>query len=277
MGQHSDASVLAQSTLDVYAKHARLFMAHFARDADELGRQHVRSWLFWLLRTKRQSPATVNVAIAALYHHFATLGRPAVMDGIRRVRDHRSAPEVLTVSEVQRLLAAATTVKHRAMFTLLYCPGLRVSEVLALRPTDIDQKRKCIWIRHHGMGDRDRAVPLSPHMLATLRDHLRSRRTDEPWLFAGRGTGRQMTRVGLSEALRNSARAAGITKRVHPHLLRRSFAAHLIELGADLRTIEALLGIGADGARRVQSGTRSQALRSTSLDGTRPGRTTAPR
>jgi site-specific recombinase XerD len=78
----------------------------------------------------------------------------------------------------------------------------------------------------------------------------------EAWLFAGRARGNQMTRVVVSEAMRNCARAAGITKRMHPHLLRRSFAAHLLELGTDLRTIQALLGIGPDGARRVQSNTK---------------------
>lgn len=244
---------LARSTNEVYLKHVNQFVAHFARSADQLGRKHACSWLFWLRRTRQLSPATVNVAIAALSQLFASLNRPEVMAGIHPVREHRSAPDVLSASEVQLLLAAATTAKHRAMFSLLYCAGLRVSELLALRVRDIDKKRMTIRIR--GAGARARIVPLSPHMLTVLREQLRSRRRYEQWLFAGRAPKTQMTRVGVSEAMRNCARAAGITKRVHPHLLRRSFAAHLLELGTDLRTIQALLDIGPVGARHVQSNT----------------------
>jgi integrase/recombinase XerD len=251
MAQGLEFPGLAKSTNDVYRMHVQQFFAHFGRSADKLGRPHVCAWLFWLSRTKRRKPATVNVAIAALVNFFATLNRPDVMAGIHLVRAQRSQPEVLTTSEVQRFLAASTTFKHRAMFSLLYSAGLRVSELLALRVRDIDQKRGLLCIG--GTNDRARTMPLSPHMLAVLRDHLSSRRTDSPWLFAGRSTGSQMTRVGVSEAMRNCARRAGITKTMHPHLLRRSFAAHLLERGVDLRTIQALLGIGPAGARRVQS------------------------
>lgn len=96
-------------------------------------------------------------------------------------------------------------------------------------------------------------VALSPLTLAMLREYLPSRRPEERWLFDGRARGSQMTRVGFSTIMRNCARAAGITKKVHPHLLRRSFATHLLEHGTDLRTIQALLGIGPAGARLVQS------------------------
>lgn len=156
MAHHLAFPGLAQSTREVYLMHARQFMAHFGRSAEHLGREHVRSWLFWLKRTRRRSPATVNVAIAALCHLFASLDRPEVMAGIRLIREPRPPLAVLTASEVQRLLAAATTVKHRAMLSLLYSAGLRVSELLALKPSDINQKRMCIRIprnrypRSHG-------------------------------------------------------------------------------------------------------------------------------
>ena len=253
MAQNRDVGALARSTNEIYRKHVRHFEAHFALSADQLERKHVCSWLFCLMRTKKLSPATVNVAIAALNHRFATLKRPGVMAGIRLVRNHSPQPDVLTTDEVRRFLAAATNIKHRAMFSLVYSAGLSVSELLALRPSDIGETGTYICIG--AVASRARVVPLSPHMLAVLREHLKSRRSDERWLFSGRSSGRQMTRVGVSVAMRNCARAAGVTKTVHPHLLRRSFAAHLLELGADLRTIQALLGIGAAGARRVQERT----------------------
>lgn len=254
MAQGLEFPGLAKSTGDVYRMHVQQFLTHFGRSADELGRQHVCAWLFWLSRTKRRRPATVNVAISALVHFFAMRNRPDVMAGIHLVRSQRSPPEVLTTGEVERFLAATTTFKHRAMFSLLYGAGLRVSELLALGVGDIDQKRGLLHIR--GTSGRARTLPLSPHMLTVLRDHLSSRRTDSPWLFGGRATGGQMTRVGVSVAMRNCARSAGITKTMHPHLLRHTFAAHLIERGVDLRTIQTLLGIGAEGARRVRSKTK---------------------
>lgn len=250
MAQNLESRGLANSSSEVYLKHAQRFVAHFGCSADQLGKEHVRIWLLWLTRTKRLSPATVNIAIAALRHLFATLQRPEVMAGIRRVRERRPARDVLSTSEVQRLLAAATNIKHRAMVALLYSAGLRVSDLLALSVKDVDQRSMFIRVR----GANHRIVPLSPYMLSMLREYARSRHSGGQWLFPGRAQGSQMTRVGVSEAMRNCARSAGI-KRVHPHLLRRAFATHLLEFGTDLRTIQGLLGIGRAGARRVQSST----------------------
>jgi len=114
---------------------------------------------------------------------------------------------------------------------------------------DVDLGRELIRVR----GAKSRIVPLRPYALFVLREHIISRSSVGPWLFPGRTPGSQMTRVGVSNAMRNCAQAAGITKQVNPQLLRRSFATHLLELGTDLRSIQTLLGIGACGARRVQS------------------------
>jgi len=248
MGKHRDRMVedlalrgIAETTVEVYVDYARSFVAHFGRSADELGTEHVRGWLLWLLKERRLSPATVNVAIAALRQLFTTLGRPDVMHGIRSVRKQYHSPDILSGSEVQRLLAAASDIKHRAIFTLLYGGGLRISELLALKVADLDSRRMVIHVRDTKTR-YDRIVSLSPRMLQTLREYWKERRPTGPWLFPGRAPGSQMTRVGVSEALRNCARVAGISKRVHPHLLRHAFATHLLELGTDLRSVQVLLG-----------------------------------
>jgi integrase/recombinase XerD len=213
----------------------------FGRSADQLGTEHVRGWLLWLLKDKKLSASTVNVAIAALRQLFTTLGRPGVMQHIRGVRQQHPAPDVLSGTEIERLLTAATDPKHRAMFALLYGAGLRIAELLALTTADIDSQRMVIHVRDT-KSRHDRIVPLSPRMLLALREYWRARRPTGPWLFPGRSPGSQMTRVGVSEAMRNCARSAGISKRVHPHLLRHAFATHLLELGTDLRTVQILLG-----------------------------------
>ena len=231
----------AASTAEAYIKYARLFVAHFGRSPDQLDAEHVRRWLLWLLNEKKLDAATVNVAIAALRQLFTTLGRPDVMQYVRGVRKQHRAPDVLSGTEVERLFAAATNLKHRAMFMLLYGAGLRISELLALTSADIDSQRMVIHVRETKTR-HDRIVPLSPRMLQAMRQYWRAHRPKGRWMFPGRAPGSQMTRVAVSEAMRNCARAAGISKRIHPHLLRHAFATHLLELGADLRTVQILLG-----------------------------------
>ena len=248
MGKHKDQMKqdlmlrgVATTTTEVYLKHARQFVAYFGRSADRLGTDHVREWLLWMLQEKKLDPATVNAAIAALRQLFTTLGRPRVMQSIRGVRKRHRAPDVLSGTEVERLLSAAINIKHRAIFALLYGAGLRISEVLALTSADIDAQRMVIHVRDTKTR-YDRIVPLSPRMLETLREYWRARRPNGPWLFPGRTPGSQITREALSDAMRKCARAAGIRKRVHPHLLRHAFATHLLELGTDLRSVQILLG-----------------------------------
>jgi site-specific recombinase XerD len=232
---------LAKRTHDSYLHYARMFVAHFGRSADQLGIEDVRVWILWLLKERKLSPATVNVAIAALRQLFATLGRPEVMQSVRGVRKRYRAPDVLSGSEMERLLSASGNIKQRAILALLYGAGLRISELLALTAADIDSRRMVIHVRDTKTR-YDRIVPLSPRMLKTLRQYWSERRPTGPWLFPGRTPDSQLTRVAVSEAIRKTARAAGISKRVHPHLLRHAFATHLLELGTDLRTVQILLG-----------------------------------
>jgi integrase/recombinase XerD len=248
MGKHRDkmeqALMLrgfALNTRETYLRYARDFVAHCGRSADRLGHSDVQQWLLWLLKTKKLDPGTVNVAIAALRHLFTALGRPAVMQGIRGVRKQYRAPDVLSGSEVERLLLASTNVKHRAMFMLLYGAGLRVAELTALGAADIDSQRMVIHVRRT-KSRHDRIVPLSPRMLQALREYWKVRRPQGAYLFPGPCAAKPVTREAIFKALRNAARAAGITKKVYPHLMRHAFATHLLELGSDLRTVQVLLG-----------------------------------
>lgn len=248
MGKHRDRMQqdlvlrgFAKATCEGYLRCARAFVAHFGRSADELGSEQVRSWVLWLLTVKKRDAATVNVAIAALRHLFASLGRPEVMLGIRGVRKQYREPDVLSGSEVERLLEASVDLKHRAIFTLLYGAGLRVEELLALTVSDIDSHRMVVHVRNT-KNRHDRIVPLSPRMLQALREYWKARRPKDTLLFPGRGRDKHLTRAAVAFAIRKTARSAGIDKKVHPHLLRHAFATHLLELGADLRTVQILLG-----------------------------------
>jgi site-specific recombinase XerD len=248
MGKHRDRMQqeltlrgLSSNTCESYLRYARGFVAHFGRSADELGTEHVRRWLLWLLKVRKRDAATVNVAIAALRFLFATLGRPEVMQSIQGVRKQHRAPDILSGREVERLLAASSNVKHRAIFTLLYGAGLRVSEVVALTVSDIDSGRMVVHVRN-SKNRYDRIVPLCPRMLQALREYWKARRPQGALLFPGQGGLRPLSRAAVAKAIRKTARSAGIAKKVYPHLMRHAFATHMLELGGDLRTVQILLG-----------------------------------
>ena len=199
MQRHLELRGFSTNTCASYLRFARAFVAHGGRSADQLGSDDVQSWLLWLLKAKKRDPATVNAAVAALRHLFTSLGRPEVMLGIRGVRKQYRAPDVLSGSEVERLLQAADNLKHRAMFALLYGAGLRVGELTSLTAADIDSKRMVIHVRNT-KNRHDRFVPLSPRMLQALREYWTARRPRGAYLFPGQAGVRPLTRAAVCRA-----------------------------------------------------------------------------
>jgi site-specific recombinase XerD len=149
-------------------------------------------------------------------------------------------PVVLSQEEVSRLLDGTRSVKHRALLMTLYGAGLRVSEACRLTPADIDSSRMAIHVQQ-AKGRKDRSVMLSPVLLETLRQYWKRGRPKH-WLFPGSGTGKPITTKAVFLMIRKAAARAKIPKTVSPHVLRHSFATHLLESGTDLRTIQLLLG-----------------------------------
>jgi site-specific recombinase XerD len=232
----------SSSTHEAYLRQARAFVAHFRRPASTLGTEDVRTWVLHLLTVLGRSAASVNLAIAALRFLFGTtLKRPEVMQGIRNVRRNHGCPEVPSGRELEDLLGATRDPRHLAMFMLLYGAGLRVSELVNLTPKDIDSGRMVIVVRETKTR-RDRLAPLTPRTLAALRAYWRARRPSGPYLFTGVRAGAPLTREAVALALRKAARRAGLGKHFYPHLLRHAFATHMLELGADIRTVQVLLG-----------------------------------
>jgi integrase len=156
-----------------------------------------------------------------------TLERPGLARHLTTVHKPRRAPVVLNQEEVVRLLEAAPGLKCKAAFGVAYGAGLRVSEVVALKVSDIDSKRMTLRVEQ-GKGQRDRYAMLSPQLLEWLREWWRAARP-QAWLFPGQNPVNPMSVRQLSRAVRTAAQAAGIAKRVSPHTLRHSFATHLLE------------------------------------------------
>jgi site-specific recombinase XerD len=233
------------NTVRSYLHAVEEFARHFRRSPEQLGPDHVREYQVHLFRDRKLSARTIAGQTAALRFLFVkTLGRPYLPDALPFPKHSRRLPTVLSQEEVARLIDASGNLMHRAMLMTLYATGVRRAELCRLKVADIDSERMVLHI-HEGKGGRDRDIPLSPKLLATLREYWRWMKP-KTHLFPGmennwRADVPVTTKVAWI-AVTAAAKAAGITRRVSPHTLRHSYATHLLEAGADLRTIQVLLG-----------------------------------
>jgi integrase/recombinase XerD len=185
--------------------------------------------------------SSVNSYMTALRFFFSvTLDRYELRKPLFRVEQPRKLPVVLTQEEVARLLDAAPGAKYKAALSVAYGAGLRASEVLALKVSDIDSARMLLRVEQ-GKGRKDRFAMLSPMLLDILREWYRIGRP-AGWLFPGRDPVNPLTTRQLNRVCHMAARLAGINKRVSAHTLRHSFATHLLEQDIDIRVIQVLLG-----------------------------------
>lgn len=193
------------------------------------------------------SRITINATVTALRFLFeVTLDRQDVVDKLKTVPVPRKLPVVLSREEVRRLLQATTSLKYKAAFAVAYGAGLRISEVTALKISDIDSQRMTLHVEQ-GKGRKDRYAMLSPMLLTILRawwreGHARGLMLDGGWLFPGQNPVNPITARQLSRAIRAAAVDSEMEKRVTMHLLRHSYATHLLEQKVDIRVIQVLLG-----------------------------------
>jgi integrase/recombinase XerD len=233
------------TTIRSYLYAVERFARHFKCRPDRLNHTHLRSYQAHLLRTGQLQPKTVRLHVSALRFFFVkTLRRRYLLDDTPYPKAPQRLPLILSVEEMARLIDAADGLYHRTMLMVLYSTGIRSAELLQLQVADIDSRRMLIHIRQ-GKGGRDRFVPLSPTLLATLRVYYRWMRP-QTWLFPGMvhnwRADKPITKRVLWDAVVTAATRAGFRRRVSPHLIRHSYATHLLESGADLRTIQLLLG-----------------------------------
>jgi len=234
----------SQATARAYIGAIRRFADYFHRSPDQLGPEHVRQYQLHLA-SKGNQPRTIHGQISAIrFLYVKTLKRNYRGEDLPLPKTPRRLPIILSQEEVARLIESAASLRHRTILMALYATGMRRSELCHLRTEDIDRERMVIHIRH-GKGE-DRDVPLSPKLLEQFRVYWRSlKRKPATWLFPSRQLKRADEPIQdktIWHACREAAQRAGITKAVHPHTLRHSFATHLLEAGADLRTIQLLLG-----------------------------------
>lgn len=229
-----------------YLRAVRDFAIFLGRPPDQAGAEELRRYQLHM-RANGASATTMNKAVSGLrFFLTVTLGRNEAEDWLTTVREPRRLPVVLSPEEVARLLDAAPGLKQRAALSVAYGAGLRASEVVALKVTDIDSTRMVIRVEQ-GKGSKDRTAMLSEPLLDLLRAWWREGRArglmlPRGWLFPGRDPVNPLTTRQLNRACHAAADAAGIDKRVSLHTLRHCFATHLLERKVDIRVIQVLLG-----------------------------------
>jgi site-specific recombinase XerD len=225
-----------------YTRCAWHFVAYHGRPAEDMGAAEVRQFLLYRQTEDHVGGSTLKVVVAALRFLYAvTLKRPEVAVEIAYPRVRSALPDILSGTEVQSLLGAMEAPMYRAIVMTAYGVGLRVSEVCQLCVGDIDSRRMVIHIRE-AKGARDRFVPLPERVLFALRRYWAVARPTGQRLFPGKEPGRGISPDAVRHHLRKAAAKVGLRKRVTPHVLRHSFATHLLELGTDIRVIQMLLG-----------------------------------
>ncbi len=213
------------------------------RSPTDMGLPEIKDFLGHLIR-QGASAEKVKMHVAGIKFLFAvTLDREDVANKIPWPKVPHKKPDILSLSEVERLLdaAMAASLAPAVVSITAYAAGLRISEACRLQHQDIDSERMLIHVRL-GKGKKDRYVMLSPRLLEILRGYWAKARPAGDWLFPGRKAVRPLTPASVRKALDVAARKAKLRKKVNPHLLRHSFATHLLEAGTDIRVIQVLLG-----------------------------------
>jgi integrase/recombinase XerD len=218
-------------TIKAYTGWVADFARYFHTPPDRLGAEHVRSYLLHLVQDRQVSWDVYRQARLALrFFYTVTLGREWVVAQVARPTVPKKLPVVLSTDEMARFLDALENPKHRALLMTAYAGGLRLSEVA----------RMVLHVRQ-GKGYKDRDVMLSARLLAVLREYWKAYRP-RPFLFPGRKPDRPVALRTVQMVCQRALEASGLSKHVHMHTLRHSFATHLLESGTDLRTIQVLLG-----------------------------------
>jgi integrase/recombinase XerD len=232
----------SEETIRSYIHSVQRFARHYHKSPDQMNAEQVRSYLLYLLEERKLSWSAIHVNRAALRFLYVRVLRQHWFDEeIQPPKRHPQLPTVLSAEEITRILDATRNLKHWTILAALYATGMRCKELRLLKVEDIDSKRMLIHIRN-GKGQTPREVNLSPVLRERLRIYWRWRKPKD-WLFPSKQRpDHPMDSKSIRHLCANAGRRARIQRHVHPHVFRHSFATHLLDQGADLRTIQVLLG-----------------------------------
>jgi site-specific recombinase XerD len=231
---------LSPHTIDGYLRYVAQFAKYFNTSPELLGPEHIRTYLLHLLNQQVDVSILTQTVCGLRFLYEKTLHRTWTVEYIPFPKRPKTLPVVLSRDEVQRVIRAPRHLKHRVILATLYTTGVRVSELARLQGTDIDSGRMVVVVRQ-GKGKKDRQVGLSTDLLPLLRRYWKLYGL-QSWLFPGPRVSEPITRSGVEWICQKAGQTAQINKAVYPHLMRHTYATHLLEAGMDLRSIQLLLG-----------------------------------
>lgn len=253
---------LSATTRKRYLDRVAAFANHFNKSPALLGAEDIRVFLLYLVQEKKLSSSSINVTVSALrFLYKVTLGCRWDIEKIHFARREKKLHVILSPDEVAQFLNAVKNKKHKVILMTTYAAGLRILEATRLKVSDIDSRRMTIRIQQ-GKGKKDRYVMLSEKLLIILRDYWKEYMPSS-WLFYGKTKNAPLSPGTVRLVCRLASYTSGLKKRVTPHILRHSFATHLLERGTNLRTIQILLGHKSPSSTAVYTHIAVQNLKAT--------------
>lgn len=243
MQKDMDIRGLSPRTQRTYLGCMKGFVKFYMKSPDQLDLNDIYKYQVYLVQQKKASWSFFNQSVCALrFFYKTTLNKDWDVKHIPFQKKGKKLPVVLSKEEVQSILHGVSNLKHKAILQTLYGAGLRIQEALNLSYKDIDSSRMLIRVRQ-GKGKKDRYVMLSEKLLNTLRVYWKASQPKPVlYLFPGRDPTKPLTSETVQRVMKRIIKKAGITKTATPHVLRHSFATHLLEDGYDVRKIQFLLG-----------------------------------
>jgi len=231
----------SEKTVASYVAAISNLSKHYNLSPSRINREQVISYAYHLIRKKQVSVSTINQLISAWrILQVDVLGREWEDFKLKRPRREKTIPQVLSQGEALQLVNAPRNLKHRMILQLAYTTGLRRAELLALKLSHIDSERNVLRVVL-GKGKKSREVPVSDTLIEQLRQYYKSFRP-KTYLFEGYKPGVQYSATSIERIVKSAAVKAGIKKDIYPHVLRHSFATHMLEKGVNLKRLQIILG-----------------------------------
>jgi len=226
-------------TVDNYLYHNKKFLDFTKKDPKEVIEDDAKKYIAYLMSNRKLKPSSVNLALSSLKFFYNEIVKNPAFNAVKAPKLEKNLPTVLTKDEIKKLLNAVENPKHRLLIEFMYSSGLRVSECVSLKIDDLDFSEKMGKIRH-GKGNKERYIILSDNLIQHLNEYLKNKKDNSAFIFSIKN--RPITIRQAQKVVKETAKKAGIRKRVFCHALRSSFATHLLEAGTDIRVIQELLG-----------------------------------
>ncbi len=231
-----------QKTIEAYLFHNTQFLTFINKQPENVEEDDIKAYLGHLISDKQLKPASVNLALCSLRFYYNKILEKDIFGRIEAPKSEKKIPTVLSKEEITKMIESTENIKHKLLLKMIYSSGLRVSEAVGMKISELDINEKMGMVRS-GKGRKDRHIILSNEFLKDLPRYLKKRAKkagNNPYLFNIR-EGHITTKMA-QKAVKEAAERAGLNKRVFPHALRSSFATHLLENGTDIRIIQELLG-----------------------------------